>query len=195
MSGAVVFFTGLSGSGKSTIARALAAELSQGGTRQVTVLDGDEMRRRLWPELGFDARSREMNIERIAWIASLIAAHGGIAIAAPIAPFATGRATARALVEPSGTFLLVYVSTPLEVCEQRDSKGLYARARAGEIPDFTGISSPYEPPDDADVVIDTTDTEVGEAVGRIRAVVERRLSLSADDRARPASDPPATRPA
>lgn len=173
--GAVVFFTGLSGSGKSSIARALTDELRERGPWGVTLLDGDDVRRRLWPELGFDARSREMNIERIAWVASLVAAHGGIAVAAPIAPFASGRARARALVEPHGAFVLIYVSTPLEVCERRDRKGLYARARAGEIGDFTGISSPYEPPDDADVVIDTTDTSVAEAVRRIRAVLERRL--------------------
>jgi len=195
VSGAVVFFTGLSGSGKSTVARALAADLERQGERTVTVLDGDEVRRRLWPELGFDARSRELNIERLAWIASLIAAHGGIAIAAPIAPFASGRATARALIEAYGAFMLVYVSTPLATCEARDTKGLYARARAGEIADFTGISSPYEPPTDADLVIDTTDTGVDEAVARIRALLERRLSPRATEPALRASDRPANRSA
>jgi sulfate adenylyltransferase len=170
----VVFFTGLSGSGKSTIAQALADALRRSG-RRVTVLDGDEVRSRLWPELGFDVASREANIERLAWVAALVAAHGGIAVAAPIAPLASGRGRARATVEPHGEFVLVYVSTPLEVCEQRDSKGLYARARAGELADFTGISSPYEPPDDADVVIDTTDTSVDEAVRRIRESLRRRL--------------------
>lgn len=175
--GAVVFFTGLSGSGKSTIAQSLAASLEAEG-RTVTVLDGDEIRRRLWPELGYDQAARETNIERIAWIASLIARHGGIAVAAPIAPFASGRAHARALVEPHGAFVLVYVSTPLEVAEARDAKGLYARARAGEIPDFTGISSPYEAPTDADVVVDTTDTPVAEAVGAIRDALEQRLAVS-----------------
>ena len=195
MSGAVVFFTGLSGSGKSTVARALAADLERQGERTVTVLDGDEVRRRLWPELGFDARSRELNIERLAWIASLIAAHGGIAIAAPIAPFASGRATARALIEAYGAFMLVYVSTPLATCEARDTKGLYARARAGEIADFTGISSPYEPPTDADLVIDTTDTGVDEAVARIRALLERRLFPRATEPALRANDRPANRSA
>lgn len=174
--GAVVFFTGLSGSGKSTIAKALTAELSQDGSRVVTLLDGDEVRQRLWPELGFDERSREQNIERMAWLASLIAAHGGVAVAAPIAPFASGRQRARELVEPTGEFVLVYVSTPLEVCERRDRKGLYARARTGQLPDFTGISSPYEPPDDADIVIDTTDMPVAEAVRLIRAVLDSRFS-------------------
>lgn len=176
--GAVVFFTGLSGAGKSTMARALVEDLERDGAAPVTLLDGDEIRRRLWPELGFDAPSREANIERLAWVAALIARHGGIAVAAPIAPFASGRATARALIEPHGAFVLVYASTPLSVAEARDAKGLYARARAGEIDDFTGISSPYEPPDDADVVIDTSDTSVAEAVRRISEVVRRRIGAA-----------------
>jgi sulfate adenylyltransferase len=195
VSGAVVFFTGLSGSGKSTIARALVEELDRDGAGLVTLLDGDEMRRRLWPELGFDVASREANIERLAWIAALIARHGGIAVAAPIAPFASGRATARALIEPHGAFVLVYASTPLAVAEARDAKGLYARARAGELDDFTGISSPYEPPDDADLVIDTSDTDVVDAVAQIRALLERRLSPRATEPAPRASDRPANRPA
>jgi sulfate adenylyltransferase len=172
--GAVLFFTGLSGSGKSTIARALADELADEDGRRVTLLDGDEVRQHLSRGLGFDAASREINIDRIAWVAALVAEHGGIAVAAPIAPFASGRANARALAAAHGVFLLVHVSTPLEVCEARDRKGMYARARAGDIPDFTGISSPYEIPDDADVTIDTTDTTVGEAVGRIREALAAR---------------------
>jgi sulfate adenylyltransferase len=177
--GAVVFFTGLSGSGKSTIARALAEDLADGGPRRVTLLDGDEVRQHLSRGLGFDAESRDINIDRIGYVASLVAEHGGIAVASPIAPFDAGRRGARALVEPHGTFLLVHVSTPLEVCEARDRKGLYARARAGEIPEFTGISSPYEPPGDADVTIDTTDVPVEEAVRRIRETLERRLDEDA----------------
>ncbi len=173
--GAVVFFTGLSGSGKSTIARALADELADEGPRRVTLLDGDEVRQHLSRGLGFDRESREINVDRIAWVASLVAAHGGIAVAAPIAPFAAGRRNARALAEQHGAFLLVWVSTPLDVCESRDRKGLYARARAGEVADFTGISSPYEEPDDADVVIDTTAVDVPEAVRRIREALDARL--------------------
>ena len=173
--GAVVFFTGLSGSGKSTIARALADELADSGPRRVTLLDGDEVRQHLSRGLGFDAASREINVDRIAWVAALVAEHGGIAVAAPIAPFAAGRRNARALAERQGAFLLVWASTPLDVCEARDRKGLYARARAGEVADFTGISSPYEPPDDADVVIDTTDVDVPEAVRRIRAALDAKL--------------------
>lgn len=173
--GAVVFFTGLSGSGKSTIARALVDELADDGPRRVTLLDGDEVRQHLSRGLGFDAESREINVDRIAWVASLVAAHGGIAVAAPIAPFAAGRRNAREMAEQHGAFLLVWVSTPLDVCEARDRKGLYARARAGEVSDFTGISSPYEEPDDADVVIDTTAVGVPEAVRRIREALAARL--------------------
>jgi sulfate adenylyltransferase len=173
--GAVVLFTGLSGSGKSTIARALVEELADGGERPVTLLDGDEIRQHLSAGLGFDVASRERNVERIGWVAALVARHGGIAVAAPIAPFAASRARVRAMAEAHGPFLLVWVSTPLAVCEARDRKGLYARARAGEVPDFTGISSPYEEPDDAELVIDASVTSVDEAVATVRAALERRL--------------------
>jgi sulfate adenylyltransferase len=166
--GTVVFFTGLSGSGKSTVARALAAELADDGLR-TTLLDGDAVRHHLSKGLGFDRESREMNVERIGYVAALVAEHGGIAIAAPIAPFASGRARVRALAQEAGArFVLVHVSTPLEVCEARDRKGLYARARTGELPDFTGISSPYEEPDDADLVIDTSVLSMDEAVNAVR---------------------------
>lgn len=173
--GAVVFFTGLSGSGKSTVARALAAELDDDGLR-TTLLDGDAVRHHLSKGLGFDRASRELNVERIGYVAALVATHGGIAVAAPIAPFASGRARVRTLAEEAGAhYLLVHVSTPLEVCEARDRKGLYARARAGEIPDFTGISSPYETPVDADVVVDTSHGTVEEAVRTVRAALAARL--------------------
>ncbi|SKC35930.1 adenylyl-sulfate kinase [Krasilnikoviella flava] len=169
--GAVVFFTGLSGSGKSTVARALAAELDDEG-RHSTLLDGDEVRHHLSKGLGFDKASRELNVERIGYVASLVSSHGGVAVAAPIAPFASGRARVRALAEAAGAFLLVHVSTPLEVCEARDRKGLYAKARRGEIPEFTGISSPYEAPADADVVIDTSRVDVADAVAQVRAALD-----------------------
>jgi len=172
--GAVVFFTGLSGSGKSTVARALAAELDDEGLH-TTLLDGDEVRHHLSKGLGFDKESRELNVERIGYVASLVSSHGGVAVAAPIAPFETGRARVRELAEAAGAFLLVHVSTPLEVCEARDRKGLYAKARRGEIPEFTGISSPYEAPIDADVVIDTSRVDVAEAVGQVRAALAERL--------------------
>jgi sulfate adenylyltransferase len=170
--GVVVFFTGLSGSGKSTVARALAAELEDDGLG-TTLLDGDEVRHHLSKGLGFDRESRETNVERIGYVAALVAKHGGIAVAAPIAPFAAGRARVRALAEEAGAhFVLVHISTPLAVCEARDRKGFYAKARAGEIAEFTGISSPYEEPDDAELVIDTTDVPVPDAVETVR----RRLA-------------------
>ncbi len=173
--GAVVLFTGLSGSGKSTIARGLVEALADDGSRGVTLLDGDEVRQSISAELGFDIASRERNVERIGWVAALVARHGGIAVAAPIAPFAASRACVRAMAEPHGPFLLVWVNTPLDVCEARDRKGLYARARSGEVADFTGISSPYEAPGDADLVIDTAVTGVDWAVEAIRARLDARL--------------------
>lgn len=173
-SGLVVLLTGLSGSGKSTIAHALSSELPTRLGRQSTLLDGDEVRQMLSAGLGFDRESRELNVKRIGYVAGLIARHGGTAIAAPIAPFTGARAYVRAQAEANGRFLLVYVSTPLEVCEARDRKGLYAKARAGEIDDFTGISSPYEVPDDADLTIDTSETTVDDAVDMIVRTIESR---------------------
>ena len=170
--GSVVLFTGYSGSGKSTVARGVEAALEERGLT-VTVLDGDEARALLSSGLGFDAAGRSMNVRRIGWVASLIAHHGGVALAAPIAPFAADRAEVRRMVEArGGRFLLVHVATPLEVCEARDRKGLYAKARAGLVADFTGISSPYEPPTDADVVIDTSRTSVEDAVASVLAVFD-----------------------
>jgi len=168
--GAVVLLTGLSGSGKSTIARALVEHLESEG-HGATLLDGDEVRHHLSKGLGFDRESRETNVERIGYVASLVAKHGGIAVAAPIAPFASSRATVRRLAEDHARFVLVHVSTPLAVCEARDRKHLYAKARTGEIAEFTGISSPYEVPTDADLVIDTSRVSVEDAVERILTVV------------------------
>jgi sulfate adenylyltransferase len=170
--GAVIFLTGLSGAGKSTIAEALAAELRAAG-EPVTVLDGDELRKHLSADLGFDQASREANVHRAAEIAAQLAGEGQIVVGALISPFDRSRRRARALVEPTAPFLLVYVRTPLDVAEARDPKGLYARARAGEIPDFTGIDSPYEEPEDAELVIETTSTPVPDAVALIRAALAR----------------------
>jgi sulfate adenylyltransferase len=164
--GLVVFFTGLSGSGKSTVSRALVDRLHE-TDRTVTVLDGDVARRTLSSGLGFSRADRDLNIRRLGWVAAEVARHGGVAVLAPIAPFAATRAEVRQMVEATGDLVLVWVSTPLAECERRDRKGLYARARAGEIPDFTGISSPYEPPHDADVVLDTTDLSVEDALARV----------------------------
>jgi sulfate adenylyltransferase len=173
---AVVLFTGLSGSGKSTIARAVAERLQDDGAANVVLLDGDEMRRRISQDLGFDRASRNKNVERIAEAAALIASQGGVAIAAPIAPFIEGRARAREIASAAAPYLLVYISTPLEVCESRDRKGLYAKARAGEVKEFTGISSPYEAPKDADLVIDASVVPVERAVEEVLELLDRRTA-------------------
>jgi sulfate adenylyltransferase len=165
--GFTVFFTGLSGSGKSTIANVLLVKLLELGGRPVTLLDGDIVRKHLSSELGFSKEHRDINIRRIGFVASEITKNGGIAICAPIAPYDATRKDVRAMVEPGGGFLLVHASTPLEVCEARDRKGLYAKARAGSLPEFTGISDPYEVPDDADVIIDTTQLTPEEAAQQI----------------------------
>ncbi|GAA4834546.1 hypothetical protein GCM10023221_09170 [Luteimicrobium xylanilyticum] len=168
--GAVILLTGLSGSGKSTIARALVSRLEEEG-RAATLLDGDAVRHHLSEGLGFSRADRETNVRRIGFVAALVAQHGGIAVAAPIAPFAASRDDVRRLAQEHARFVLVHVATPLAVCEARDRKGLYAKARAGSIPDFTGISSPYEVPTDADLVLDTTRVSVEDAVDRILTVV------------------------
>jgi adenylyl-sulfate kinase len=155
--GLVLFFTGLSGSGKSTLARALMDRVLEAGERTVTSLDGDVVRRHLSAGLTFSKADRETNIRRIGWVAAEVSRHGGVAVCSPIAPFDETRQQVRAMVEDAGgAFFLVHVATPLEECERRDRKGLYAKARRGEIPEFTGISSPYEEPDDAAVRVDTT---------------------------------------
>ena len=184
--GVTVFFTGLSGSGKSTIANALRVRLLEDGHRTVTLLDGDLVRQHLSSELGFSREHRNLNVRRIAFVAAEITRHGGLAICAPIAPYAAVRREARAMVERVGTFLLVYVATPLAVCEARDPKGLYQRARAGTLPEFTGVSDPYEVPDDADVTLDTSRLSVAESVDVLMAALaERHLlgSTSATPRA------------
>ena len=154
--GFVLFLTGLSGSGKSTIARDLRDVLAERGDRQVSLLDGDLVRQLLSAGLTFSRADRDLNIARIGFVAAEVARHGGIAICAPIAPYAAARARVRELVSQVGDFLLIHVATPVEVCEARDRKGLYAKARAGLIGQFTGVSDPYEEPDDADLVIDTS---------------------------------------
>ncbi len=169
--GVVVFFTGLSGSGKSTLARALVDVVLERGDRTVTSLDGDVVRHHLSKGLGFSREDRETNILRIGFVAAEISRHGGLAICSPIAPFASTRAEVRRMVEGAGGgFVLVHVSTPLEECERRDRKGLYAKARAGEIPDFTGISSPYEEPHDA-VRIDTSHRDIASCLDELMVVL------------------------
>ena len=165
--GLAIFFTGLSGSGKSTIARGLAEALTERGDRTVSLLDGDHVRRLLSAGLSFSRADRDLNIARIGYVAAEVARHGGIAICAPIAPYAEARAAARRMVTEVGDFLLVYVSTPVDVCAARDRKGLYAKARAGLITGFTGVSDPYEEPRDADLVLDTSVMTRQEAVDAV----------------------------
>jgi len=162
-----LFFTGLSGSGKSTLAQAVLARLLETSSRPVTVLDGDEVRRHLSKGLGFSREDRDANITRIGYVASEVVRHGGIAICAPIAPYAGARADARQLVETHGRFVEIHVSTPLEVCEARDRKGLYAAARAGKIKGFTGIDDPYETPHAPELRLDTSTMSVSDAADRV----------------------------
>ncbi|HEX9065485.1 MAG TPA: adenylyl-sulfate kinase [Streptosporangiaceae bacterium] len=165
--GFVLFLTGLSGSGKSTIARDLRDLLAERGDRRVSLLDGDLVRSLLSAGLTFSRADRDLNIARIGYVAAEIAKHGGIAICAPIAPFAAAREQVRQMVSQVGDFLLIHVATPVEVCERRDRKGLYAKARAGLIKQFTGVSDPYEEPDDAILTIDTSVTGRDEATEAI----------------------------
>jgi sulfate adenylyltransferase len=171
--GVTIFFTGLSGSGKSTIANVLLTKFLETGGRPVTLLDGDLVRKHLSSELGFSKEHRDINIRRIGYVASEITKNGGIAICAPIAPYDATRKHVRGMIEPLGGFILVHVSTPVDVCEQRDRKGLYAKARAGILKEFTGISDPYEEPQDAEVVINTADLSPEEAAQEIILHLER----------------------
>ena len=179
--GFTVFFTGLSGSGKSTIANALLVKFLEFGGRPVTLLDGDLVRKNLSSELGFSKEHRDINIRRIGYVASEITRNGGIAVCAPIAPYDAVRKDVRAMIEPVGGFVLVHVDTPLDVCEQRDRKGLYAKARAGIIKEFTGISDPYEAPADAELAIDTTALTPDEAAQRIILHLEKAGYVGAAD--------------
>lgn len=172
--GFTIFFTGLSGAGKSTIANILGVKFLEMGGRSVTLLDGDIVRKHLSSELGFSREHRDLNISRIGFVASEITKNGGIAICAPIAPYNTVRREVRAMIEPHGGFILVHLSTPLEVCEGRDRKGLYAKARAGLVQQFTGISDPYEAPEDAEVVIDTNLASPEEAAQEVFLYLERQ---------------------
>ena len=172
--GFTVFFTGLPSSGKSTVANVLLVKFLEMSGRPVTLLDGDIVRKNLSSELGFSRAHRDINIRRIGFVAAEITKNGGIAICAPIAPYDVIRKEVRALIQPHGGFVLVYMSTPLKTCEVRDRKGLYAKARAGVVQQFTGISDPYEAPSDAEVVIDTTDLAPEEAAQEIFLHLERQ---------------------
>jgi sulfate adenylyltransferase len=172
--GVTIFFTGLSGSGKSTIANVLRVKFLEMGGRPVTLLDGDLVRKNLSSELGFSKEHRDLNIRRIGYVASEITKNGGIAICAPIAPYDATRKAVREAIEPFGSFILVHIATSLDVCEGRDRKGLYAKARAGILKEFTGISDPYEGPQDAEVVIDTGELSPEEAAQEILLHLEQK---------------------
>ena len=165
--GLTIFFTGLSGSGKSTLANGLMVRLLEEGSRPVTLLDGDIVRTHLSSELGFSKDHRSINIRRIGFVASEITKNGGIAICAPIAPYEIDRAFNRNLISELGGFIEIYVKTPLEKCEQRDAKGLYALAREGKIKEFTGISDPYEEPKKAEIVVDSSSENPKKLVDQI----------------------------
>jgi sulfate adenylyltransferase len=166
--GVVLLLTGLPGSGKSTVARALVDALAGRSDRRCTLLDGDVVRRMLSAGLGFSRADRDLNVRRIGWVAAEIARHGGLAICTPIAPYAAARAEIRGMVAATGAdFLLVHVATPLAVCEARDPKGHYRAAREGRLAEFTGVSDPYEPPADADLVLDTSTGTPEQAADRV----------------------------
>jgi sulfate adenylyltransferase len=172
--GVTIFFTGLSGSGKSTIANILLTKFLEMGGRPVTILDGDLVRKNLSSELGFSKEHRDINIRRIGYVASEITKNGGIAICAPIAPYDSVRTQVRQMIEPYGGFILVHIATPIETCEQRDRKGLYAKARAGIVKEFTGVSDPYEAPTNAEVVINTAELSAEEAAQEIILHLEQQ---------------------
>ena len=177
--GFTVFFTGFSGSGKSTIANALMVKLMEMGGRPVTLLDGDVVRKHLSSELGFSKEHRDINIKRIGYVASEITKNGGIAICAPIAPYAATRREVREMIEQYGAFIEVHVATSIDECERRDRKGLYRLAREGKIKEFTGISDPYDVPEDPELRVETENVDVDncahqvilklESLGLIRA--------------------------
>src|SRR6056297_2731509 len=185
--GFTVFFTGFSGSGKSTIANALMVKLMEMGGRPVTLLDGDVVRKHLSSELGFSKEHRDLNIQRIGFVASEITKNGGIAICAPIAPYATTRRTVREMIEQYGAFVEVHISTSIEECEKRDRKGLYKMAREGKIKEFTGISDPYDMPESPELRLDTENVEVDHCAHQVLLKLEQ-MGLVAG--CRPALLPP-----
>ncbi len=178
--GFTLFFTGLSGSGKSTLARMIHSRLIEEGGRPVTLLDGDVVRLNLSSELGFSREHRNLNIRRISFVANEITKNGGIAICAPIAPYTQMRRGARELIDQHGAFIEIHVSTPLKVCEARDRKGLYAKARQGIIPEFTGISDPYDEPEHPELRVDTSQGTPMEQAQKIMLYLIREGFLGND---------------
>ena len=175
--GFTLFMTGLSGAGKSTLSRMLAERITALTGRPVTLLDGDVVRRLLSSELGFSREHRNLNIARIGYVAGEVTRHGGVAICAAIAPYEEGRRHARELVSKGGQFVEIYMATPLDVCEKRDPKGLYARARRGEIKGFTGIDDPYEPPSHPELTMDASNSSPEESAELVIEYLRRRALL------------------
>jgi len=183
--GYVLWFTGLSGAGKSTVARALLAKLASRGQR-VELLDGDEVRTNLCQDLGFSREDRDTNIARIGYVAGKLAKHGVAVLVAAISPYREARDRIRASVP---NFVEVYMAAPVEVCAERDVKGLYARALSGELPHFTGVSDPYEPPESPELVLHTDKERIDESVAVVLGWLERRgLTPSLQTSAAPGSD-------
>jgi len=176
--GFTLFFTGFSGSGKSTIANAVRIALMEEGSRTVTLLDGDEVRQNLSSELGFSKEHREINIRRISYVASEITKARGVAITAAIAPYRSTRDYARRIISEHGGFMEIHISTSLDVCESRDRKGLYAKARKGILKNFTGIDDPYEPPLKPEITIDTSTVSIRQAVHNIKLYLEQEGFLA-----------------
>lgn len=172
-SGYTIWFTGLSGTGKSTIAEIVGPELEKRGAL-VEYLDGDVVRTHLSKGLGFSKEDRDTNIERIGWVASRFTRAGVVTLVSAISPYAETRATARALVEEHGTFIEVFVDTSVEECANRDVKGLYAKAFSGEIKEFTGVSDPYEAPENPDVHVQTEGQTPEESAAQVVAALEAR---------------------
>jgi sulfate adenylyltransferase len=177
--GFAIFLTGLSGSGKSTIANCLLDRLRDCG--RPVILDGDIVRQFLSPDLGYSRKDRDDNIRRIGFVASLIVRCGGIAIIAAIAPYDNVRKEVRQMIEEHGEFFLVHIATPLDICEFRDPKGLYMKARSGELVQFTGVSDPYEEPTDAEIIVQTVATSPGVDARSILSFIDGYFSISANE--------------